>query len=257
MADIWLPRFLREAGVRRALTALYVGLIPSENCRLLTESTIDEIRPEEISGNSIERYCFRFSIRWLKYTRDFATNEKVFSEQFLEPMKAVARFRLTVREAAPYSMTVRGLIVVKSPSFYDQAFRDYVCTLSVLVPELNSVVALRCRKEEADKMECGEIALHGIQPIPFVNRIHPTKLWFELLKNKKDSPELSFCKVSFKDLCNLDRVLAFENFTELWSEQMYDINNPRHGRRLGAVYTLGGKNFICGNGPLYYRTGSL
>lgn len=250
LKDIWLPRFLREAGVRRALTALYVGLIgSSENARLLLDNDLDAIKPESAYGNPVTVYCFRFSIRWLKYLKEFSVSQKAFLEQFLEPARAVARFILAAREAAPYSMPLHGLVFLKSPPFYDKAFGDNMCTLAILVPELNSVLSMRCRREQADSVTYGEYCIHGTQPVPFVNRAHPTKLEIETLDNTIDPFDLGFCKLSFKDLDNIDNLLAFENLSELWSEQIYDINRPRQGRRLGLFAILGGKVLTAGSGP--------
>lgn len=235
--------------MRRALTAVHVGLIPSENCQSLLDNDVENIKLRSVSGNPIERYCFRFSVRWLRYIKEFSISHQVFSEQFLEPARSVARFRLAIREDAPYSMTIKGLIFLKSPQFYDKAFGVNVCSLAVLVPELGSVLTIRCRKEQADATNYGEYSIHGIQPIPFVNRMHPTKLEFEPLEKKDDIFDSSFLKLSFKDIDVIDRLLAFENFCEMWSEQIYDISRPRHGRRLGTVGILGGKIMFAGSGP--------
>lgn len=236
--------------MRRALTALYVGLIgSSENARSLLDNDVDAIKPEMAQGNQVTTYCFRLSMRWLRYLKEFSVSQKTFSEQFLEPARAVARFILTAREREPYSMTLNGFIFLKSPPFYDKAFRENMCTLAILIPELKSVLSIRCRKQQADSITVGEYRIHGIQPVPFVNRAHPTKLEIEPLNNTIDPFELSFCKMSFKDLDSIDRLLAFENLSELWSEQIYDINSTLQGRRLGFVAILGGKVLSTGSGP--------
>lgn len=250
MDNSWIPRFLRESGVRSALQELYAGMtLVTKNADILSKTDISSIKRNTIHGTPLAAKCFMLSVQWLRYLRDFALCEEVFRGQFLEPAVASAKFIIEAREVSPFSMKLQGCVICKSPKFHSQNFLADMQIITIAVPELGSVLSMRCRIEDAKGIHYGNHTIQGVQPIPFINRIHPTRLKIEPSDARTDLRKLHFCKISFRDVDCFTRSIAFENLCEAWSEQIYDDDAGRHGRRLGAVCILGGLVLGAGNGP--------
>lgn len=240
MDKLWVPRFLHENRVRRGLSTLYVGLVgSSENAEALLANEFGKIKKENSKGNLLTKRCFNASIRWLRFLQEFSIDHAIFSNQVLEPARSSARFILRARKERHRSASTSGLLIRRSKPFFDQYYGTNVLTLSFVLPELGSVSSLRCRIGGAPSNEYGLLKISGIQPVPFVNRMHPTKLELRPLTHEVDIAEFDFLKISCHDLSKFDQCLAFENFCEIWSEQEEGIRG-RHGRRLGMPFIVGG-----------------
>lgn len=244
---VWVPYFLREKEIRTVLQNLYVSVVGSnENARVLLKNEPEKIKPIMAGGSPLARECFIATIRWLRRMREFSLTPQIFLCQFLEPFRSPARFLLKVRDLQPSTTYLDGLIFRKSEPFYDRYFEDNVVTLSMIIPQLGIASSLRCRIDYAPNIEYGFYRIYGVQPLPFVNRIHPTRLKMEHTGNAVDFSNFNFLKVSFQDLQRLQRSLAFENLCEVWSAQ------GGYGRRLGAVCIFCGTvRSAGGNGGPY------
>jgi hypothetical protein len=131
-----------------------------------------------------------------------------------------------------------GIIFSKSNPYYSKAFGNYRVTLSIILPEIESVMSLRCTENMAKTIDEDVIySIDGIQPIPYVNRIHQQSASIE----RKDDQAygglecLDFLKISFYDINSISHSFAFENFCEVETDQI-----SKRRRRLGASCVLTG-----------------
>ncbi len=233
---LWTPYFLNELHVRTYLQSLYVSIVGSnENAKTLTQYSPAVINWNLASGNELVRSCLVRAARWLRLVREFARSEDVFNEQFLEPARTAARFLLKTRELQPRTTSHTALLFARSSDFFDRYFNDHVSVLSLVVPELRSVLSLRCRTGISGGLASGMCEIEGVQPIPLVNRMHPARLSVRQAGKPRSSLEMfDFLKVSLFDLRHLNVSLSFENFCEVESIQF--------GRRhLGVPCVVAGR----------------
>ena len=248
LSQIWVPYFFRENGIKKYLQDLYDGLVnSSENARIIVNHEVEDLKMEDYGGNPLSKNRYAAAIRWLKYLQEFSMDKQTFADQFLEPARSAARFRLKIHEEIPNSMELICLVFRKSKPFYDQ-FRESV-VLSMIVPELNTALSMRCKPEEAEKISFGFCKIQGVQPIPYVNRIHPCRLKIEAYNKPVRLTEFNFCKISFRDINSVGNTLAFEESCEMLSENIAGDFGSYHGRRLGFTRVLIGKVLLAGTGP--------
>jgi hypothetical protein len=257
LGGIWVPYFLRENGVKRNLLALYVGITGSgENAKTLINDDISSITADSACGSSLTKKCFVASIRWLKYLQEFSNSPDVFSDQFLEPARSAARFVLRAHKCSPSTTELRGLVFRKSNPFYSRNFEENLVTFSVAIPELGYISSIRCRYDQAKTADFGFFRMRGVQPIPYVNRIHPAvphRVELKPCGEPSCLADMNLCKVSFGDVDYFTDSLGFEEYCEIWSEQKEQnaVTGPAydHDRFLGTVGLLGGVIQSAGTGP--------
>ena len=95
----------------------------------------------------------------------------------------------------------------------------------------------------------GSIEIAGIQPIPFLNRIHPSRIEIKQTNEPINLAEFNFCKTSFYDIPSFEGTLALEESCEVWSEQVEGNYSGYHSRKLGSAKVLCGRVLHVGNGP--------
>ncbi len=235
----FLPAFLGERSARRALQNLYVAIVGStHNANALVETDPININGGLARGNQLVKNCFIAASTWLKNTREFVLSEKIFLEQILEPARHAAGFMIDIRTGFSHPGTVlKGIIFSKSSPYYSKFFGDYRITLSVILPEIESVMSLRCSAAASSNVGYGTYEISGVQPVPFLNRIHQLSSFSIQSKNQMFAlSDLDFMKISFHDVNAFSRSFAFENFCEIESDQL-----TTRRRRLGAACILGGK----------------
>ena len=143
--------------------------------------------------------------------------DEIFTEQILEPARCAARFIVNIRRFSSSTTTLDGIIFARSNPYYNKAFGEDRITLSVILPEIESVMSLPCSAKEYGEINYGDHIISGVQPIPYVNRMH----YAVLSLKKKDQAtatalsHLDFLKVSLHDIGKLTHSLAFENFEKL------------------------------------------
>jgi hypothetical protein len=167
--------------------------------------------------------------------RGFCKSEEVFNNQILEPSRIPARYLLSIREGTARSTRLEGFVFARTSEFYDNNFGSNIRILSLIVPQLESALSLRCRSADADDIVGETVEVDGVQPVPFVNRIHTTaRLSIRRNKGILDLQNLHFVRVSIHDLSHLSRSLAFENLCEVQSAQA-------DNRRLGWLCVFAGR----------------
>jgi hypothetical protein len=236
----FLPYSIGEPAIRRALQNLYVAIIGSnDNARSLIERGPFDLDVDTAKGNHLVKKCFIAVSHWLARNKEFAVSERVFKEQIVEPARCAARFKLNITHLPIRSTKLEGIIFSKSSPYYSKYHQRYLVTLSVIIPELETVMNLRCYADGQSNLEYGKYEIKGVQPIPYVNRLHPVNLSDLSLEKKDDTVNLSdldFLKISFQDTGFFSYSLAMENFSEVESDQ---ISVRR--RHLGAVCILAGR----------------
>lgn len=241
-----VPRFLRERYMRTVLQNLYVATVgSSNNAKMLLDHEPAEIGVSMVAGSPLVRECFIAAKRWLLLAQEFASSYETFLNQILEPARCPGRFLLNIREISPSTTQLKGLVISKSRPFFDKYFEDRISSVTIIVPEVEAVMNLRCRFSVAENIKHKFYSAKKVQPIPFVNRIHPISNQELDLKPTEDKPSLSvldFLKISFSDVPKMRGSMSLENFCEIWSEQ---------GKRriLGFPFIISGLVVSVGFGP--------
>jgi len=231
------PAFLREHYVRSFLQSLYVTLVGSDaNTKLLLNTEIRNVDLGLAAGNKLVQSCLRGAVYWLRLAQEFSLSHEMYAAYWLEPARGAARFLESAREATPRSTSIRALVTSQSQPFFDKYFDEQICTLTLVAPDLESAFSLRSRFHDVENIAVGECELDGVQPIPFVNRLHPTALFALRDFHREVSVNLSdlhFMKTSLTDIDFIRRSLTFDNLCEIESVQT-------KSRRLGRLCVVTG-----------------
>jgi len=226
-----MTKFLRERHVRMFLQSLYTALIESvENSEIFEEGLDDKTTPTLFHGNWLVKNCAFRSSMWLRVIRDFTVSEEVYRHHFRGPVRLLARLRLNAR----HTESLEVFVFSKSSDFYDRYFGCQVQSLSVIVPELGSAMSIRLRSSDAADIKPGSLyTISYVQPMPYVNRIHPVRNTISEEGGQFLLSHLDSLKISIDDLELFQSSLAFENFSEVECHQV--------GKRLlGAPVIISG-----------------
>lgn len=230
-----VPPFFREEFVRSRLTALYVAIVGSDiNARTLLEWQPDSSEPRTAEGNPLAKKCFNKAIEWLKLIREFALSDEVYSKYLLEPIRIASRFTLSIRELRHPSTSVSGIVTDVSKKFKDPYSEVDLVALTVVSPDLQSAMSVRCDADQFEKVAYGMHVLSGVQPVPFVNRLHPTRLRIQDSPRQVKLSNLTFLSLSFRDLDIIRHSISLENVCEI---QVYQKNK----RSLARLFILCGQ----------------
>ena len=240
MAGMRVPRFFHDVVIRQALQGIYVG-IAGANDNAETLSRLENpltISPEQIHGNEVVRYGFLSGIRWLSAISEFVRSDDIFESQILTPFRLSARYLLTIRRMREPTTTLQGLVYSVSKPFFSKFFEQQVIDLSLIIPELGTAMLYRCPAPIVPS-NClfKECEIPYAQPIPIMNRIHPSRFPSGLLSVGSREIVLdryAFLNISLKDLKAASRSFAFENHCEAESA-IYGK------RRLGILCILSGR----------------
>ena len=240
-----IPYFIRENVVRKYLQALYVSLAigPKINAESFLYKDFDRLKIDEGQGNVLVKQCFAAVIRWLGRLYEACASPQIFFGQFFNPVKQLSNFVLSVRKMQKRTTQLTGWLIGRSEPFFDRYFKQKVSVLTFLIPELETAVSLHYPLKDPQGLKDMEGALciiDGIQPFPFVNRLHPASAWhFSCADHVKlNLDQADFLKLSLYDVDFITKSLAFENFCEIATEQF----QGRH--KLGCVCILGGRAII-------------
>ncbi|MEM2613165.1 MAG: hypothetical protein QXO15_02925 [Nitrososphaerota archaeon] len=229
------PMFLREKSVKMYLQSLYIALIASrQNAEIILNHQPDALDPDMARGHELAKKSFSYLKRWCERIREYAVSEEVYSRQICEPARLAARYRLSIST----STTLSGYVFSKSAEFYDPFFGENVVDLSVVIPSLGCPLTLRCRADHVRDLNPGMYEIGGVQPIPYVNRLHPVHLSIRNNRGELILKELDLLKASLYDLRRYPYSIAFENFCRVASRQLRE--KLRGGVALGAIQVVAG-----------------
>jgi hypothetical protein len=235
-----IPRYFYDPFVRQALQGIYVGITGSDhNTRLL--SVVEQILNADgltFQGNELSRRGFHSGVRWIKSIYPFMRSDVDGSSHILMPFKLCSQYLTNIRTLHERTSTLKGLVYAVSRPFYSNFFKQKVVNLSLVMPDLGICMAYRC-PESAIQGDClyKEAEIPNAQPIPFLNRIHPTKIPDKLKTvnlGRVGLDKYHFLSVALRDLQTLTKSFALENFCETYSTV--------YGRRmLGAACIVSGR----------------
>ena len=202
-----------------------------ENARALVTMEPRELEKSIAHGSDLTRDCFSYAVRWLRYLEEYSVSRQVFLEQVLEPARCAAKFKLDLE-----TMTdTTGLILSRSAVFPDRYFGGMVADVSLIVPALECCLSIRCKPDFLGDLTSGDVYdVRGVQPLPYVNRIHPVRISLGKRSRGVSISDLDFLKVSISDLTRFLDTIAFENLCEIESTK-------DKKRRLGAPCIVGGR----------------
>ncbi|MEM2233264.1 MAG: hypothetical protein QXP81_06965 [Nitrososphaerota archaeon] len=229
------PVFLFEKEVSKYLQSIYVAITASRaNAEAIVGHDPDDLTPNMGGGHGLAKRSFSYLIGWLRNVHEYSASDEIFSRQIYEPVRLAAGFRLSVSTTT----TLSGYVFSKSAEFYDPFFGENVIDLSMIVPSLGSAMCLRCRADFVRDLNPGMYIVGSVQPIPFVNRIHPVHLSIRDSPDELALSELDALKTSLYDFRRYADSVAFENFCRVTSRQLLD--KRRGGVALGAVRVVSG-----------------
>jgi hypothetical protein len=221
---VFIPRFLCERALRSNLQALFVSTTGAgENCRALLEPEVLTNGWQRAAGNDLVKSCFRGATRWLARAAEFSISDSVYTAEMIEPARSTAKFLMEIRRFSKRTANISCFILSKSTPHFDKYYGEKVSTLSLVIPAMQTVATLRCEASVAESLPFGTCQLKDVQPIPFVNRIHPLSIRdCTVVSPEKHTirlRELDFLKVHMEDVPNIPRSIALENFCEFESIQ--------------------------------------
>jgi hypothetical protein len=233
MSTVTRPlHYLKEGVFRKWLSDLYVALVSStENAEMIANCGPDDYNFSKIGGNEIARECMRNACLWLQWIRPFVKNERMYEDQFLNPAKIAAEYILKIRETKP-TTSVKGWVFSKSEPYDDTRFGIERTTLSMVVPVLKTIMSLRARTEESEKIVHGVYEFGEVQPVPLVNRIHQFHPKIMKTNETVSLRDYNFLKVAFEDFEKFSDSIEMSNFCEIDSVQ----SGLRH--HLGSAFVV-------------------
>lgn len=232
----WILYLIREGIIRPRLTDLYASIAEStDNAHTLIDRNPEEIDWNVTKGSSQIKDCFVRATKWLADLKEFVLSSEIYSKQILEPVRLVASYLIHIRSLQSHTVKTFGWVFSKSKPYDDTNYGGKRVMLSILFPELQNAMTLRCTVEQANRMEHGMYDFDEIQPLPFVNRIHQFHPSIEKNSKLLKLSDYHFLKVSCDDVELFSRTLSLENFCDVESSQ----SNRKHN--LGAPMILSGK----------------
>lgn len=229
-----VPYFFREKLVRWRLNGLYEAVIGSNvNAETLLKKDFESIDESSARGNVLARRCFITTLEWLRYMKEFVMSEEIYMNYFLKPVKSVCRFLLSVRELSPSSTDISGVVLSVSSPFKNY-FKSSVVSISIASPELQSVLNVRCDADSYGTIGYGTYSISGVQPIPFINRLHPTRLCIGRSSTNFRLSDLDFIKLSFYDLKRISHSIDLKNVCEIPVHQ-------KRSRSLARPFVVAGR----------------
>jgi hypothetical protein len=213
---------VHEQNLRTLAECIYESDInSSDNARIILDSRPENISINDAKGNILAKRSLTWLAEWLSTVMVFTITEKLFDEQFLTPVRLVSKYILSIRDTCQSTTELKGIVVSTSPPHFKKNFNEKIVNITIIAPELETSFNLRSHAGLASELKFGNIALSNVLPVPFINRIHPTKAQKLITSPDKSMKlaELHFLKTSIADLENISQSLAVENMFEYWSSQ--------------------------------------
>ena len=124
---------LVESNLRTKMTQLYRTVWVEDNAKIISKLEPSTLADSyQFSGPKGERAAANSLIHWLTDIREFSKSDEVFSNQMLEPIKEVARFRINARSLGR-NVSSHGWVFAKSKPHEDRYGKIKVA-LSILFP---------------------------------------------------------------------------------------------------------------------------
>lgn len=210
--------FLTETRLRTALTEMYNAILIGKNATLIRKENPWEIDPTEFGGAPLMKKNMGSFCCWIDNVRQFTKSDKVFREQLLTPVRIAAQLIEDYRKLDRRTADLCGWVFSKSKGYHDYVTGARRVTLSIVVPEIQTVMTVRVDEEFA-KNARGFVTFGASQPIPIVNRIHQQRPSNIAIERDVHLAEFDFLFTGFSDIENLGKSIEMENYCEISSAQ--------------------------------------
>lgn len=236
-----IPSALRERPVRRGIQNLYAGFIgATENANYLLKHEPGPVDSKYLAGPDRAKRCTIAGSMWLQSLQEFGLSPELFQSQILSPVRAAAKYIVDIRKHGA-STSLTGWIFSKSDTWFDKDRGTEMVLLSLLVPSLKMITSVRCRVRDVEEVESGSYyRFTGLQPVPFFNRAHVTKLSVSASDRKFTLGDFDFLKTAIHDTWIYYQSFALENYCEIQSSHL-----ERLKRRLGVPVIFAGKILVA------------
>ena len=227
-----LVEAIREYTVRMNMIRLYASMMKStHNTDLILSGHLVGITKEDAGGNDdIKERMVELS-RWLEELQ-IGSTKRDFENSFMNPIRITAEFRDYMSRQSPASADMDGFVFAVSDPYDDGIAEEYMCTMSAIVPCLQSAMHIRVKDTG---ITLGWKTFRNVQPMPLTNRLYPTRLEIVASDIHPDMSGMNFLKCPLSEAENFERSLAMENFCEIGSGQ------TERKPRLGAPVIVSGR----------------
>jgi hypothetical protein len=238
---------LVESNLRRKMTQLYRTVWVEDNAKIISKLEPSTLADSyQFSGPKGERAAANELIRWLDNIREFSKSDEVFSNQMLDPIKEVARFRITAMHLGK-NVSSNGWVFAKSQPYSNDYYSETITrvTLSVMFPQFQTMMSIRVAEDFADTIEYGMYNFGDILPFPLTNRIRQSKPKAEKVSYQPDFSKYDFLFASLVDLEQFACSLEMRHYSE--------ISSPQSQKKalMGALLFVPGK-ITSVNFPMVY-----
>ena len=223
---------LKEKEIRSQMTNFYISLATHANAEVFLKNNPALIDKKIARGNDFTKDKTVDFSYWLKILQVLAMSDEKFEKQILGPVRDVANYVLNIKGR---TTKIAGWVFAKSKPFEDTFSGGTRISVSLLVPELRTVMSLRCDAKTGAKIDYGFYDFEQVKPIPMTNRLHQFHPDIKKIEVGLNIAECNFLKTSMGDLKPFSCSLEMEHYCEVSSNQ----SKKRH--LLGAVLIIGGK----------------
>jgi len=211
--------FLLEKEFRTQMTNFYNVVTVHKNAENIVNTDITKINEISPRGSVFVREWMRQFADWLDNLYEISYIE-AFTSQMWMPIKIASDYILGIREK---TTRLHGWILAKSIPYKNPfSENEKRVTVSVLVPELETVMSIRCEQSEAEQLEQAMYEFEQVKPFPLVNRLHhfwKNKPAVKKISDNLDLARYDFLKTSFEDVGLLSCSIEMERYCEIASSQ--------------------------------------
>ncbi len=202
------------------MTSMYLAVIgANENAVLLQREDPWSIDPDRFRGTFLTKDGMEDLCEWLERLKIFTKSDEIYNEQFLEPVRLVAKMMDSFRNMNKRTTDLEGWVFAKSKPSDDSFSAEKKVIVSAIFPELQSAMTVKVSESIANKINSNYFIFGECQPVGLVNRIHQVHTNNRQSLKKVNLSEFDFLFVAFEDIKKLGASIEMENFCEIESIQ--------------------------------------
>ena len=199
---------------------MYLAVIgANENAILLQREDPWSIDPSRFKGTFLTKEGMEDLCEWLERLKIFTKSDEIYKEQFLEPVRLVAKMMDKFRNMDKRTSDLEGWVFAKSKPSGDSFSDEKKVVVSAVFPKLQSAMTVKVSESVAKEIDSNYFIFGECQPVGLVNRIHQVHTKNRQTQKKVNLSEFDFLFVAFDDIKNLDMSIEMENFCEVESVQ--------------------------------------
>lgn len=202
------------------MTKMYLAVIgANENAVLLQREDPWSIDPDRFRGTFLTKDGMEDLCEWLERLKIFTKSDEIYNEQFLEPVRLVAKMMDSFRNMEKRTTDLEGWVFAKSKPSDDSFSAEKKVIVSAIFPELQSAMTVKVSESTANEINSNYFVFGECQPVGLVNRVHQTHTNNRQSLKKVSLSEFDFLFVAFEDIKKLGASIEMENFCEIESVQ--------------------------------------